>query len=141
MQAASLLVLALLPLAAPPAAAKKTVFVITDAEGVAGICRQEQTEPTSPELQKLLTGEVNAAVRGFLSAGADEVIVWDGHDGSRTLSAATLEAPGWSSAASARPCCWSAASSRWRSSDSTPGPTGRRRSWRTATARWGSSGS
>jgi len=66
--------------------------IITDAEGVAGICRQEQTEPTNPELQKLLTGEVNAAVRGFLAAGADEVIVWDGHDGSRTLSVATLEA-------------------------------------------------
>jgi D-amino peptidase len=78
-------------LLAQPAPQKKTVFVITDAEGVTGICRQEQTEPTDPELQKLLTGDVNAAVRGFLSAGADEVIVWDGHDGSRTLSAATLE--------------------------------------------------
>ena len=84
----SLLVAALLTLADPP---KKAVLVITDAEGVAGVCRQEQVEPTNPELQKLLTGEVNAAVRGFLSAGADEVVVWDGHDGSRTLSAATLE--------------------------------------------------
>jgi D-amino peptidase len=83
-----LLVAALLTLADPP---KKAVLVITDAEGVAGVCRQEQVEPTNPELQKLLTGEVNAAVRGFLSAGADDVVVWDGHDGSRTLSAATLE--------------------------------------------------
>jgi D-amino peptidase len=82
----------LVPLLAQPAAQKKTVFVITDAEGATGICRQEQTEPTSPELQKLLTGDVNAAVHGFLSAGADEVLVWDGHDGSRTLSAATLDA-------------------------------------------------
>lgn len=86
----ALLLAALLSVAAQPAP-KKTVFVITDAEGVAGVCRQEQTEPTNPELQKLLTGEVNAAVRGFLSAGADEVIVWDGHDGSRTLSVSTLE--------------------------------------------------
>jgi D-amino peptidase len=85
------LLAALLALSAQPAPPKKAVLVITDAEGVAGVCRQEQTEPTSPELQKLLTGEVNAAVRGFLSAGADEVIVWDGHDGSRTLSAATLD--------------------------------------------------
>jgi D-amino peptidase len=91
MPTSSLLLAALLSLAAPPAPPKKTVFVITDAEGVAGICRQEQVEPTNPELQKLLTGEVNAAVRGFLSAGAGEVIVWDGHDGSRTLSAATLD--------------------------------------------------
>jgi D-amino peptidase len=70
--------------------ARKTVFVITDAEGVAGICRQEQTEPKDPELRQLLTGEVNAAVEGFLAGGSDEVIVWDGHDGSQTLSAATI---------------------------------------------------
>ncbi len=70
--------------------ARKTVFVITDAEGVAGICRQEQTEPKDPELRQLLTGEINAAVDGFLAGGADEVIVWDGHDGSQTLSAATI---------------------------------------------------
>jgi D-amino peptidase len=81
----------LIALLGQPTPAQKTVFVVTDAEGVTGVCRQEQTEPTSPELQKLLTGDVNAAVRGFLSAGADEVLVWDGHDGSRTLSAATLD--------------------------------------------------
>lgn len=70
--------------------AAQSVFIITDAEGVAGICRQEQTEPTNAELQRLLTGEVNAAVRGFLQAGAKEIYVWDGHDGSRTLSASTI---------------------------------------------------
>ena len=70
--------------------ARKTVFVITDAEGVAGICRQEQTEPKDPELRQLLTGEVNAAVEGLLAGGADDVIVWDGHDGSQTLSAQTI---------------------------------------------------
>ncbi len=72
------------------AQAKKTVFVITDAEGVAGICRQDQTDPKDPELRSLLTGEINAAVDGFLEGGADEVIVWDGHDGSATLSVATI---------------------------------------------------
>ncbi len=69
---------------------RKAVFVITDAEGVAGICRQEQTDSKDPELRQLLTGEINAAVDGFLAGGADEVIVWDGHDGSQTLSAATI---------------------------------------------------
>jgi D-amino peptidase len=84
--------LLLLPLLlTQPSPQKRTVFVITDAEGATGICRQEQTEPTNPELQKLLAGDVNAAVRGFRSAGADDVIVWDGHDSSRTLSAATLD--------------------------------------------------
>jgi len=78
--------------AAPTCAgqARKSVFVVTDGEGVAGICRQEQTEPTNPELRQLLTGEVNAAVEGFLAGGADEVVVWDGHDDSETLSAATI---------------------------------------------------
>ncbi|MCU0246795.1 MAG: M55 family metallopeptidase [Bryobacter sp.] len=72
---------------------KRSVFIITDAEGVAGICRQEQTEPSNPELQRLLTAEINAAVRGFLKAGAEEVVVWDGHGGSRTLSALTIDPP------------------------------------------------
>jgi D-amino peptidase len=72
------------------AAPKKNILLITDAEGVAGICRQEQTEPTDPELRQLLTGEVNAAVEGFLAGGAEEVIVWDAHDGSRTLSVSTI---------------------------------------------------
>lgn len=66
------------------------VFIITDAEGVAGVCRQEQTDPANAEMRALLTGEVNAAVRGFLAAGADEVYVWDAHDGSRSLSASTI---------------------------------------------------
>jgi D-amino peptidase len=69
---------------------RKTVFLITDAEGVAGVCRQDQTDPKSPEMRQLLTGEINAAVEGFYAGGADEVIVWDGHDGSQTLSALTI---------------------------------------------------
>lgn len=71
-------------------AQKKTVFLITDAEGVGGICRQDQTEPRDTELRQLLTGEINAAVEGFLGGGADEVVVWDGHDGSQTLSTLTI---------------------------------------------------
>ncbi|HOQ45905.1 MAG TPA: M55 family metallopeptidase [Bryobacteraceae bacterium] len=81
---------AALAMAAWAQSPKKSVFVITDAEGVAGICRQEQVEPTNPELRQALTAEVNAAVEGFLAGGVDEVIVWDGHDGSRTLSALTV---------------------------------------------------
>jgi len=70
--------------------AKKNIFIITDAEGVAGICRQDQAEPKDPELRALLTGEINAAVEGFLDGGADEVVVWDAHDGSQTLSVQTI---------------------------------------------------
>lgn len=75
------------PRAEPP----NSILMITDVEGVGGVCRQEQTDPTRPETRKLLTGEVNAAVRGFLAAGAGEVVVWDGHDGSRTLSVLTID--------------------------------------------------
>lgn len=87
---AGLVLLTTLPLCLT-AQKKPTVFLITDAEGVAGICRQEQTDTKNPELQRLLTAEVNAAVRGFINGGAGEVIVWDGHSDSSTLSVLTLE--------------------------------------------------
>src|SRR5882762_11541186 len=78
-------------LAAPVCAQpRKVIFLITDAEGVAGVCRQDQTDPKDQEMRQLLTGEINAAVGGFYAGGADEVIVWDGHDGSQTLSALTI---------------------------------------------------
>ena len=70
--------------------AQKIIFLITDAEGVGGVCRQEQTDPKDPEMRQLLTGEINAAVEGFLAGGVDEVVVWDGHDGSQTLSTLTI---------------------------------------------------
>jgi D-amino peptidase len=69
----------------------KTVFMITDAEGVAGVCRQEQTDPKNVEMRQLLTGEINSAVAGFFDGGANDVFVWDGHDGSQTLSALTID--------------------------------------------------
>src|SRR3954471_7736116 len=71
-------------------AQQKTIFLITDAEGVGGVCRQDQTDPKDQEMRQLLTGEINAAVEGFLAGGADEVVVWDGHDGSQTLSTLTI---------------------------------------------------
>jgi D-amino peptidase len=72
-------------------AQSKTVFMITDAEGVAGVCRQEQTDPKDGEMRQLLTGEINSAVAGFFDGGATDVFVWDGHDGSATLSALTID--------------------------------------------------
>lgn len=69
----------------------KKVFMITDMEGVDGIfdtdlqC-QPWVSPRWAESQKLLTEEVNAAVDGLVEGGATDVIVWDGHDSSRSLS-------------------------------------------------------
>jgi D-amino peptidase len=65
--------------------------MITDAEGVGGVCRQDQTDPKDSEMRQLLTGEINAAVQGFIDGGAGEVLVWDGHDGSQTLSTLTID--------------------------------------------------
>ena len=70
----------------------RKVFMITDMEGVDGIFSTELQclpfqSPRFEESRKLLTGEVNAAVDGLLAGGATEVVVWDGHDSSRSLSA------------------------------------------------------
>ena len=87
----------------------KRIFVITDAEGVAGVCRQDQTDPKDAEMRQLLTGEINAAVQGFFGGGATDVIVWDGHDGSQTLSALTIDPRAkLATGISAPPCFWSA---------------------------------
>ena len=37
----------------------------TDAESVAGICRQDQTDARDAEMRQLLAGEVNAVAEGF----------------------------------------------------------------------------
>jgi len=70
----------------------KKVYMVTDMEGVSGIFDTElqcipYQSPRFEESRKLLTGEINAAVDGLLEGGATEVVVWDGHDSSRTLSA------------------------------------------------------
>lgn len=66
------------------------VLIVTDLEGVGGVNdADEQLLPGQRrymESRRLLTGEVNAAVEGALAAGAVAVDIWDGHDGSRSLS-------------------------------------------------------
>jgi D-amino peptidase len=70
--------------------AGERILIVTDLEGVGGVWdAEEQLLPGQrryPESRKLLTGEVNAAVEGLVQAGAKEIVIWDGHDGSRTLS-------------------------------------------------------
>jgi D-amino peptidase len=66
------------------------ILIVTDLEGVGGVNDpDEQLLPGQRryvESRRLLTGEVNAAVEGALASGASDVVIWDGHDGSRTLS-------------------------------------------------------
>lgn len=65
-------------------------MIVTDMEGVGGVNNaEEQLLPGQrryEESRRLLTGETNAAVTGALEAGASDVVVWDGHDSSRSLS-------------------------------------------------------
>lgn len=59
------------------------VLIGTDIEGVAGVVSfSTQTKADTKyyeEAKKLLTAEVNAAVEGLLEAGADDILVVDGH--------------------------------------------------------------
>lgn len=66
------------------------ILIVTDVEGVGGVNdADEQLLPGQRrymESRKILIGEVTAAVEGAQFAGASQVVIWDGHDGSRTLS-------------------------------------------------------
>jgi D-amino peptidase len=61
------------------------IYIQTDIEGVAGFCFFEHYDPKIENIQhrqrmyRLLTNEVNAAVKAAFDAGADEVLVNDSH--------------------------------------------------------------
>jgi D-amino peptidase len=59
------------------------VYLMTDLEGVAGVADLPNwccNDSKYYELgKKLMTMEVNAAIEGFFDAGADEIVVQDGH--------------------------------------------------------------
>jgi D-amino peptidase len=58
------------------------IYVSVDMEGVAGITHPAQCRPNHPDysrFRRLMTEEVNAAVKGALDGGATEVVVNDAH--------------------------------------------------------------
>ncbi len=59
------------------------ILIATDMEGVAGVLNHDDWVMPEGRFydkgQRLLTEEANAAVDGFFAAGADEVVVRDGH--------------------------------------------------------------
>jgi len=73
----------------------KSVYIFTDLEGTAGIDDwdprhrdygvQAQGVSERSEMQRLLTGEVNAAAQGLFAAGVEEILVNDGHGAGRTI--------------------------------------------------------
>ena len=73
------------------------VFISADIEGVTGVVTWGQTGgPRSehydwPHARKMMTHDVNAAVRGARSAGATRVVVKDSHGGGKNLLVPELE--------------------------------------------------
>lgn len=58
------------------------ILIAVDMEGITGVVHFDQVTPGHYEydrFRRLMTQDVNAAVRGAFAAGADEVIVSDGH--------------------------------------------------------------
>ena len=65
------------------------ILIAVDMEGITGVTTWDQVTPGQAEysrFRKLMTQDVNAAIRGAMDAGAEEVIIADGHwNGSNIL--------------------------------------------------------
>lgn len=58
------------------------ILIAADMEGITGVVNWDQVTSTHPEyarFRRLMTGDVNAAINGAISAGATEIVVTDGH--------------------------------------------------------------
>lgn len=58
------------------------LLIATDMEGITGVMHWDQVTPGHAEYErfrKLMTGDVNAAIRGASDAGVEEIVVMDGH--------------------------------------------------------------
>lgn len=65
------------------------ILIATDMEGITGVTTWDHVTPGHAEyvrFRRLMTQDVNAAIRGAIDSGADEVMVADGHwNGSNIL--------------------------------------------------------
>jgi D-amino peptidase len=69
------------------------VMIWVDMEGIAGIETWDQVSGGKPQYEegrRLMTGEVNAAVRGAKAAGADDIVVVDCHGAGGSYSFKSL---------------------------------------------------
>lgn len=58
------------------------IFIACDMEGITGVTNWDQVDPDHAEytrFRSLMTHDVNAAIEGAFEAGADQVVVTDGH--------------------------------------------------------------
>lgn len=64
------------------------ILIAADMEGISGVVHWDQVDSKHKEydrFRKLMTADVNAAVRGAYEGGASEVIVADGHGSARNI--------------------------------------------------------
>ena len=70
------------------------IYISVDLEGISGVSSPEYVLRDGffyPTAQRLLTADVNAAVRGAFDGGADEVVVIDGHSGGKNFLPGELD--------------------------------------------------
>jgi D-amino peptidase len=64
------------------------ILIAADMEGITGVVHWDQVTPDHPEysrFRKLMTADVNAAIRGAFAGGATSVAVTDGHNNGRNI--------------------------------------------------------
>ena len=64
------------------------ILIAADMEGITGVVHWDQVNPNHSEysrFRKLMTGDVNAAIRGCFAGGATSVAVTDGHNNGRNI--------------------------------------------------------
>ena len=64
------------------------LLIADDMEGISGVVDFSHVSSDHPEYQRfrrIMTGDVNAAIRGAFAGGAKEVIISDGHGGAKNV--------------------------------------------------------
>jgi D-amino peptidase len=67
---------------------KMKLLIAVDMEGISGVVDWTQVDSNHPEYQRfrrIMTADVNAAIAGAVQAGADDIIVSDGHAHARNI--------------------------------------------------------
>jgi D-amino peptidase len=59
------------------------ILIAADMEGITGVTNWDQVDPHHaeyPRFRRLMTSDVNAAIRGVCTSGIDDILVVDGHE-------------------------------------------------------------
>jgi D-amino peptidase len=70
------------------------ILIAADMEGISGVVHWDHTDPKHkeyPRFRKLMTGDVNAAIRGAYEGGAEGVVIADGHGDGRNILVEELD--------------------------------------------------